>query len=761
MCNKKPEASQNTNQYVHMMYAYLKQTPLRLHGVSLTGRDGPRRICSGVAIPFSLITNFFRARNVLSVVYYSCQNDGYIAVKTFNEANYASVIVSKDPKNNPSVLFSRKNGIVVDLSCGFVPNLLTTASENYLFREIISWIFIKTEENENMQFLLQTYIPMSSEVALFSHSNGSWNIFDLYSVSKEFDLIITPIQANVINRRKKSLNGIKIKATIAFHHPERLTRVDDIRMRHLDTIPKIIYQILMNLALDLNITYNLRQTDSYGYFKNGSWTGVMGHFEKKQIEVGMMSAFLREDRMKLVEYITESYILRSPLMFRQPSLASVSNIFTLPFGLDVWWSFIVLIIVLILLQVLIITTPMMRNEYSLLDSISFVLGAICQQGFDRNSFLLSWRIFHFVSFLSSLFLFSSYSANIVALLQSPSNALQSVSDVTHSNLKVLVQENEYNPILYGETTNPEVIELYKKKIKPFGDKAYEVAEVGVIKIRTGKFAYQVETHTAYKIISDIYTESEKCGLKEIESISIPRHSLPIVKNSSYRGIFRERLTWQREVGLYDATLQRWVVQRFKKCEGNVGEFASVGILECRHAFMIAILGCLVSLIIFIIEDGRAIRGGFLSGAPQKAIHSRNDVVGTIRTIVLSVSIWVKCGNATVFPGGLFPPAHTRRSVPLVWKSFWGACAHFHWKVMLLTAGDAEDHPALVPSVGVLLWQRSVPPFVSVSVARGVQTQRMRKYFAKCKLTELSRAQQAKEKPLSHLLGASVELPEGG
>lgn len=139
-----------------------------------------------------------------------------------------------------------------------------------------------------------------------------------------------------------------------------------------------------------------------------------------------------------------------------------------------------------------------------------------------------------------------------------------------------------------------------KKIKPFGEKAYEIPEEGVKKIRTGKYAFQLETHTAYKIISDTYTETEKCGLKEVESIKIPRHSIPIVKNSSYRSIFRERLTWQREVGLYEATFKRWINQKFK-CEGNVGEFHSVGIQECRHAFMIVAFGSILAVIFFLME----------------------------------------------------------------------------------------------------------------------------------------------------------------
>uniref|UniRef100_A0A1B0FV11 Ionotropic glutamate receptor C-terminal domain-containing protein n=1 Tax=Lutzomyia longipalpis TaxID=7200 RepID=A0A1B0FV11_LUTLO len=521
-----------------------------------------------------LLLNYFKGRNVLSVTYYSCRSDSHKLTREFNKEN-VPVIVLTNTEVRP-VLLTSKNGVIVDLSCDFVPDLLDFSLQNYLFREIISWIFIGEDGTTNYELLIESFIPISSEVVIFTpifnDPTSSWNIFSIYKVTEKSEMNFTPIlytsEDNVVSltslyetTKRKNLNGSKIRATIAFHYPHRLTKYDDLRMNYIDTATKTTYQFLMNLATDLNFTYDLTQTDSYGFLKNGSFTGLMGHLERKEIEVGIASSFLRKDRLPIVEYISESFIIRSPLIFRQPSLASVSNIYALPFGLSVWVSLIALIVILILAQILLIAMPIMRNEASLLDSFSIVLSAVSQQGFSRDSFRFSWRILHFITFLSFYFLFSSYSANIVALLQSPSNALKTISDVTHSNLKVQVQNKEYNPVLYEESTDPAVIELFLKKIKPFGAKGYEDAEVGVKNILTGRFAYQIEAHTAYKIISNTYTESEKCGLKEIESVKIPRHSIPIVRNSSYRSIFRERLMWQRETGHFDVNIKRWVTQK--------------------------------------------------------------------------------------------------------------------------------------------------------------------------------------------------------
>lgn len=61
---------------------------------------------------------------------------------------------------------------------------------------------------------------------------------------------------------------------------------------------------------------------------------------------------------------------------------------------------------------------------------------------------LSGRITLFFLSLTSLFLYTSYSANIVALQQSPSSALSSLSDLVHSPLAVGIQDLEYNRVYF-------------------------------------------------------------------------------------------------------------------------------------------------------------------------------------------------------------------------------------------------------------------------------------------------------------------------
>lgn len=82
------------------------------------------------------------------------------------------------------------------------------------------------------------------------------------------------------------------------------------------------------------------------------------------------------------------------------------------------------------------------------DSISDVailsLGAVCQQGAAAIPFCVPGRITTIMLFTSLMFLYTSYSANIVALLQSSSNSIQTLEDLLKSRLQIGVDDTVFN-----------------------------------------------------------------------------------------------------------------------------------------------------------------------------------------------------------------------------------------------------------------------------------------------------------------------------
>lgn len=104
------------------------------------------------------------------------------------------------------------------------------------------------------------------------------------------------------------------------------------------------------------------------------------------------------------------------------------------------------------------------QQLSLTDLFTFITGAICQQGilnfpqaiFPHIILLIrilgsavspstsSARLTMLLLFISALFLFTSYSANIVSLLQTPSKSIKTLHDLVASPLQLGIQNISYN-----------------------------------------------------------------------------------------------------------------------------------------------------------------------------------------------------------------------------------------------------------------------------------------------------------------------------
>lgn len=237
-------------------------------------------------------------------------------------------------------------------------------------------------------------------------------------------------------------------------------------------------------------------------------------------------------------------IQRTPLIFRQPSLSVMANVFILPLELDLWMSILILLVVVFIIMHVQLIHPILKQmSISSLDLITFILGAACQQGTHLEIPTTSGRFVVLTTFLATLALFTSYSASIVALLQSPSNFITNIEELIASPLKVGIQSSDY--IDYAEfiesVNYSGVMELYMKKVQPEGEDGWiDDTYVGIEKVRTELFAFQVDSPAGYNAISKTFTETEKCGLSEIQMIVLPRTTFLVERNSGYKELISQK-----------------------------------------------------------------------------------------------------------------------------------------------------------------------------------------------------------------------------
>lgn len=132
--------------------------------------------------------------------------------------------------------------------------------------------------------------------------------------------------------------------------------------------------------------------------------------------------------------------------------------FTLPFATKVWQSSFVMTGVVVISIYLIVfwewKNKMFRVQYlenvsatlrpNVFDVIMLQIGAVTQQGSDVEPKSLAGKIATIFSFVSLMFLYTSYSANIVALLQSSSDSIKNLQDLLDSRITLGVEDIIYN-----------------------------------------------------------------------------------------------------------------------------------------------------------------------------------------------------------------------------------------------------------------------------------------------------------------------------
>lgn len=86
-----------------------------------------------------------------------------------------------------------------------------------------------------------------------------------------------------------------------------------------------------------------------------------------------------------------------------------------------------------------------------------MFGATCQQGSHWVPQCTAARIIMVVAFTILMFLYTSYSANIVALLQSPSTRIKTLKDLYESRLEIGVDDTVFNRYYFSVSQYLDII----------------------------------------------------------------------------------------------------------------------------------------------------------------------------------------------------------------------------------------------------------------------------------------------------------------
>lgn len=209
--------------------------------------------------------------------------------------------------------------------------------------------------------------------------------------------------------------------------------------------------------------------------------------------------------------------------------------------MEVWKCLGIIVVVMMVIMLTQFYHPTLRAHMSTFDVCTFVWGAMCQQGTHLEISTTSGRFIVITAFLSGVAMFTSYSASIVAILQSPSHLIRDIDDLLASPLKLGLQEAGYNRYNYLVENITLLQRIYNQKVRPQGNSGWVYDPfAGVERIRTELYAFQVESASAYKAIAETYTEDEKCGLSEIHALRLAITTVTVERNSPYKELFKRR-----------------------------------------------------------------------------------------------------------------------------------------------------------------------------------------------------------------------------
>ncbi|XP_025995968.2 glutamate receptor ionotropic, delta-1 isoform X2 [Solenopsis invicta] len=537
-----------------------------------------------------------------------------------------------------------RNLYVLDLDCDYATDILRQAHSKRMFVAPTKWLLfqdrkitIDNDDNANLTFvyddsILEIFEDLAiypdSDVILMRRFDDFFELLSVYRPSPQRGVIwenrgnwtikngLQMRTLDVASARRKNLQQTALKSCIVMTDPNTINHLTDFKDKTIDPVTKANYPWILHIVNRMNATISFEVTNSWGYrTENGSWNGMIGMLERREIDIGGTGTFFVSERIGVVQYIQLYTHTCSRFVFRRPLLSTVSNIFILPFQQNVWIAIAVFLILVFCLLHLSIKWEYYRdrltesatywnqlnpNKPTVSDNILILLGAFAQQGYSYEPYRVSSRIVTLMLLLASLSLYAAYTANIVGLLQSTTDSIQTVSDLLNSPLKLGAQDVVYNRYYFKSFQDPIRKAVLEQRIEPKGHKSNWMSiEEGVRRVKNELFAFQGEIGTVYQLMQDTYLEEEKCGLTEIDFLKILYPLLVIQVRSPYSEIIKTGALKLREYGLKYREEYR-LYTRKPVCSSHTS-FITIGFTECYFALVTMGYGILFAIIVFAFE----------------------------------------------------------------------------------------------------------------------------------------------------------------
>ncbi|XP_044734636.1 glutamate receptor 1-like [Chrysoperla carnea] len=388
---------------------------------------------------------------------------------------------------------------------------------------------------------------------------------------------------------------------------------------------------LISKRLDIQYELRIVKDGKYGAENpemKGGWDGMVGELIRNEADIAIASMTITSERERVIDFSKPFMSLGISIMIKKP-VKQKPGVFSFlnPLSKEIWvcviFSYIGVSIVLFTVSRFspyewrllhlsgehrdppgqVSANNSMANDFTILNSLWFALGAFMQQGCDISPRSVSGRIVGSVWWFFTLILISSYTANLAAFLTvermvAPINSPEDLASQT---------EVEYGTLYHGSTWDffrRSQITLYSKMWEYMKSRKHvfvHTYDEGIRRVRAskGKYALLIESPK-----NDYINEREPCDTMKVgRNLDAKGFGVATPLGSPLRESINLAVLQLKESGELTKLTNKWWYDR-TECKHGDKQDASRNELSLSNVagiFYILIGGLLLALIVALLE----------------------------------------------------------------------------------------------------------------------------------------------------------------
>eukprot|EP00095_Tigriopus_kingsejongensis_P012527 maker-scaffold455_size166772-snap-gene-0.36 protein:Tk12527 transcript:maker-scaffold455_size166772-snap-gene-0.36-mRNA-1 annotation:"hypothetical protein L798_01404" len=406
--------------------------------------------------------------------------------------------------------------------------------------------------------------------------------------------------------RRGDLRGLSFRISAASSIP--YTKVDEQSDGQVE-LSGMYPDIFFSLKSMLNFTFTIilpEEREEWGT-KNpdGSWTGVIGQIQRKEIDFSPISFTRTKLRSEVVDFALPIAQFHHRFFVQNPKNSFNWLAYLEPLTLRVWLTIFLLTLILPPFLTFLAFMPWTRkeserSEFTLWKSFIFVLGALTlARGWSVTPIRARNRVIFLAIILGGSVVFWHWEAMIISYLavRVPALPFQDLEGLlSKTNKKILVKPGSSYVDGFRYSLDPLIQEAWQSRIKDYLD-TYPNSRRDLTDL--------VASDPDYVLYDNFYSSRTFDAYRRCKIIAVPKvyekkvFAYAFQRDSPFLPLFNFNLKRMLERGSMNQVVEKYLSVAGQQCEDLSG--APLGFENCFTAFLVFLTGCFLGAVVGMAE----------------------------------------------------------------------------------------------------------------------------------------------------------------